>query len=413
MRLRKILFWLHLFAGVFAGLVIAIMCFTGAVLAFEKQITAWAERDVRLVTPPADASAPLPLTQLQRDFRAAQPESRSTSLTVFAAPNTAVAFSVGRASTFYVNPYTGEVRAPTSARLRTILRATENWHRWLGVGGDHRAAARAVTGACTLAFGFLALSGLYLWWPRTLSWRGFKSVALLNVRLAGKARDFNWHNATGLWCAPVLIVLTLTAVPMSYRWGNTLLYGLAGESAPTTTGPARASTSIAPIAPPSAAARRLSPDQAVAVAQKEFPSWTQISLVLGDSERRRPNSNTNSTPPSSASAAESSQQRRADAPAGVRPLTLIVKESSAWPRTATATLTVDPFTGHVLKRETFAELSLGRRFRTWSRFLHTGEALGWPGQLVAGLASLGGLVLVYTGFALALRRFLNRRSAQA
>jgi uncharacterized iron-regulated membrane protein len=41
------------------------------------------------------------------------------------------------------------------------------------------------------------------------------------------------------------------------------------------------------------------------------------------------------------------------------------------------------------------------------RFLHTGEALGWPGQLLAGLFSLFSVVLVYTGFALAWRRFFG------
>ncbi|WNZ58636.1 PepSY domain-containing protein [Myxococcus sp. MxC21-1] len=43
------------------------------------------------------------------------------------------------------------------------------------------------------------------------------------------------------------------------------------------------------------------------------------------------------------------------------------------------------------------------------RFLHTGEALGLLGQLVAAIASLGGVFLVYTGFALSWRRFFSRR----
>jgi sulfite reductase (NADPH) flavoprotein alpha-component len=43
------------------------------------------------------------------------------------------------------------------------------------------------------------------------------------------------------------------------------------------------------------------------------------------------------------------------------------------------------------------------------RGLHTGEALGFPGQTVAGLASLGGCFLVWTGFAMAWRRFRYRK----
>jgi uncharacterized iron-regulated membrane protein len=44
------------------------------------------------------------------------------------------------------------------------------------------------------------------------------------------------------------------------------------------------------------------------------------------------------------------------------------------------------------------------------RYLHTGEAFGVPGQLIAGLASVGGVLLVYTGYALAWRRFRAWRS---
>ena len=49
------------------------------------------------------------------------------------------------------------------------------------------------------------------------------------------------------------------------------------------------------------------------------------------------------------------------------------------------------------------------------RFAHTGEVLGLAGQTVAGLVSAGGVVLVWTGIALALRRFLawiKRRRSQ-
>jgi uncharacterized iron-regulated membrane protein len=42
MTFRKAVFWVHLAAALLAGLVIAIMAFTGMALAFEKEIIAWA-----------------------------------------------------------------------------------------------------------------------------------------------------------------------------------------------------------------------------------------------------------------------------------------------------------------------------------------------------------------------------------
>jgi uncharacterized iron-regulated membrane protein len=61
MKLRKIIFWLHLTAGVVAGTVILVMSVTCVLLAFERQIIAFAERDIRTVTPPAAGTPRLSL----------------------------------------------------------------------------------------------------------------------------------------------------------------------------------------------------------------------------------------------------------------------------------------------------------------------------------------------------------------
>ena len=48
--LRRLVFWIHLFTGLTAGVVILVMCVSGVLLAFEPQIVDYAERpeDVRL-----------------------------------------------------------------------------------------------------------------------------------------------------------------------------------------------------------------------------------------------------------------------------------------------------------------------------------------------------------------------------
>jgi uncharacterized iron-regulated membrane protein len=61
-------------------------------------------------------------------------------------------------------------------------------------------------------------------------------------------------------------------------------------------------------------------------------------------------------------------------------------------------------TGAVIKKNSFADGSLGQRLRAFVRFGHTGEFGGWPSQLIAAGASLGACVLVYTGLSLSIRR---------
>jgi uncharacterized iron-regulated membrane protein len=70
-----------------------------------------------------------------------------------------------------------------------------------------------------------------------------------------------------------------------------------------------------------------------------------------------------------------------------------------------STLTLERASGSVVSYEAFSDQSLGRQLRSISRFAHTGEVLGIPGQTIAGLVTAGAVVLVWTGIALTLRRF--------
>ena len=66
-----------------------------------------------------------------------------------------------------------------------------------------------------------------------------------------------------------------------------------------------------------------------------------------------------------------------------------------------------------MRWEPFSSLTAGRRARSWLRFAHTGEVAGVVGQTVAGLVTAGGAVLVWTGLALAWRRFRLSRAQGA
>lgn len=436
---RQIIFWAHLVTGLAAGLVIAILCFTGAALAFEQELVAWTERDVRRVVPPAPDASRLSLEEMLQRVRALNPEARPSSISLANDPKAAMAFSVGREAGFYVNPYTGEVRRPPSPnKVHEFLDVLESWHRTLARSGDQRAAGKLATGISNLAFFGLAVSGLYLWWPRKWGWRSLRPSVWFMQNYKGKARDLNWHNTLGFWSAPVLIVLTLTAVPMSFRWGGNLIYQIAGETPPEPGAGGQGPGGGGMLSPqielsqPPPGTRSLSPDAFLAIAQKEFPQWDQITVRLtavgprGDGQRggsaagaRGPG--TASTAPDAAAAGRPAASSTEPDAGGQRPrgtgegrpaaspVTVTIKESSQWPRTANTSLTLNPFTGDILKREGYGDLPTSRKIRSWTRFLHTGQALGWVGQLVAGLACLAACVLVYTGFALAWRRFLFKR----
>jgi len=94
-HVRKVLFWMHLTAGVTCGIVILIMCGTGAALAFEKQINAWLERNDARIVITAQGSARLPLEALLAKVQEQKPGSAS-AIKVRSGANEPVEVSMGR-----------------------------------------------------------------------------------------------------------------------------------------------------------------------------------------------------------------------------------------------------------------------------------------------------------------------------
>jgi uncharacterized iron-regulated membrane protein len=131
---RKVFFWMHLSAGSIASVVILMMSFTGAMLAFEKQITARAERGQRTVPVVAGASRLSPADLLTKLKEPATP----TNIAWHSDPAASVEISFGRERTLFVSPYSSERLGEGASRVRTFFRGVEDWHRWLGAAAAYR-----------------------------------------------------------------------------------------------------------------------------------------------------------------------------------------------------------------------------------------------------------------------------------
>ena len=374
-RLRKIIFWCHLPVGVIAGIVILIMCVTGVLLAYEKQITSWADTRGYRSAPPAAETQQLPVETLlakAREGRGANP----TAITLKSDPAAPAEIAFGRETTLFVNPYSGQVLGEGSQRVRSFFRTVTDWHRWLGAKGENRNVARAITGACNLGFLFLVVSGFYLWWPRNWNLKALRSITWFRRGLPVRARDFNWHNTIGFWCAPALFVIVISAVVISYTWAGNLVYRIVGEAPP-------APRANQPSQPTSSTDLPTQLNGAWLVAKQQVPDWRSISMQL----------------PTSASA----------------PLTFNIDSGTGGQPQKRGQLVLDRTTGAVTKWEPFSSYTRGRQLRSILRFAHTGEVAGIAGQTVAGIATLGGAVLAFTGLALAFRRgyaWLGRRAGK-
>jgi hypothetical protein len=173
-----------------------------------------------------------------------------------------------------------------------------------------------------------------------------------------RARDFNWHNVIGFWCAPVLIVLTATGAVMSYPWANRALYQIAGsplpaarERAPAAGGP-QAAGSEGRGRPAGGAAERAGRGEGIralpenvdrlwARAEQQLPTWQTVTMRLPERPRA--------------------------------PVSLTMNDARHWNAFARSQLALDAATGDIVRWEPYAEQSRGQKWRGWVRFGHTGE----------------------------------------
>jgi uncharacterized iron-regulated membrane protein len=378
MPYRAIFFWFHLITGTVAAAIVLVMAASGVLLTYEKQVVAWAETGPA-TRPPIQDAPRLPLETLLARAQAERPGLVPSTVTSARDPNAPVLLGLGRDGVLLVNAYTGDV-AGSGSSSRAFFRTVTDWHRWLGRTGDSRPVGRAITGACNFAFLFLVLSGIYIWLPRVWTWQKLRGTVWFRTGVPAKARDFNWHHVFGCWSAVPLIVIVLSGVVMSYPWANALVYRVAGET------PLQAPQQR-PGGDGARGAKAPPPQERHAVSFDGLNRlWSRAAQVEGwrTVTMRLP------------ARADSKVSFTIDYGTGGQPQ-------------KRAQLTLDRTTAAVVAWEPFDRLSAGRRLRSILRFAHTGEVLGLAGQTIAGIASFGALMLVYSGLALSLRRFLAWR----
>ena len=376
MSIRKVLFWTHLTCGCIGGLIILTMSITGVLLMYERQLLAHIERGSFRADPPAASAARMPVEELLAKVSEQRGGlARNASLTLRSDPSEPAELAVGPEAPLYIDSRTGRVLGQSSGAGRRFFQELRAWHRWLGVQGKGRPLAKAITGACNLAFLVIIVSGPFLWLPKQWTRQRLAPIVWFRKSVAGKSRDFNWHNVFGIWSAVPLFFVVLTAIPISYTWGTDLIYRITGTQAPAGAG-ARPGV-------PSGSADLTGLNELWTRAESQVSGWQSIAMRLPDSPRA--------------------------------PVSFLIDTGDGGQPQKRSTFTVNR-DGSNEQLETFGGQNAGRRVRSWSRFTHTGEAFGLVGQTIAGIASAAGVMLVWTGISLSLRRFAawrRRRRAAA
>jgi uncharacterized iron-regulated membrane protein len=239
---------IHLWLGIASGLVLFVVCLTGTILTFEKEIVEWADAERYHVEAPAGAAV-VPIDQLVAKTEAGL-KGKVTGIEMPANPNAVYRFTVqekgakddkreaggrggngvkGRAEggagakggkggggggkTYLINPYNGDITGTTKTATAEFFSTMMGLHRWLLLQDS---GGKIIVGAATIIFVFLVLSGLVLWWPLKLrNWKqGFQ------IKFSGNWKRINHdlHNTLGFYSFLVLLVMALTGLCWSFEW---------------------------------------------------------------------------------------------------------------------------------------------------------------------------------------------------
>ena len=344
-RIHFYLFKLHRISGVAAGLFLLILGVSGSVIAFSEETDSLLHPSLFRVV---SHGQPLPLGQLAssaasvlhpgESIGACVPSTRadaSYSFIVFGGHH-----RIPRQ--IFVDQYTGRVLGSLSGlRFIAIMKALHS------IAG--------VMGCSSLILALLALSGLYLWWPRKR----------IKIGLSGNVQrlSFDLHNAIGLFSSLFLLLFAITGTYMAFE---PLFYAIT-HGKPVTQ-PA--------FSMPQVGLKPVSLDLVATAAKDTLPGATVLWIVIPRQPRE------------AYFAKMRFPEDRSDN-----------GSSMVW---------IDQFSGKVLAVASSRNAPLGNKIQNMNLLIHTGAVFGNVGRAFAAFVSLILVLQTMTG----LQLWWNRRSGK-
>ena len=211
------------------GIIVTLVCFSGAMLIFEPEITRSVKSNVYYVTDVKES--PLPMGVLMETVKATLPDSVSINgVTVFedASRTYQVNLSKPRRASLFIDQYSGEI---TGKYERLGFFSTMfKLHRWLldsaNPHGDGIKVGKLLVGISTLVFVIALISGVVIWWPRAR--KNLKRSLSIPFSNGWKGFWKGLHVAGGMYALIFVLAMALTGLTWSFNWYRSAFYAVCG-----------------------------------------------------------------------------------------------------------------------------------------------------------------------------------------
>lgn len=354
----------HVYLGIIAGAIVAFVGVTGSILVFQDEIDRALNPELFTVMAQQKKMSfeeIIPLVRqkypdLKFDYFLKAVEDK---------PNLAYhLFNFKTEEEYFINPYTATLSGKRIHESSFIHIVTE-LHRTLLIP----TAGRYIVGLATLCLLILTISGLRLWIPN--KWNQLKSVLTVKFSAGFKRQNYDWHNVLGFYSAPVVTLLSLTGVCITFSpLVIALLFVLNGQS------PQGVASLLGAKSTYTEGARTLPLEDIVAATQNAMPGVRIAGVAFP---------------------ADSTGSYRLD----------VIGEGL--PKSGKREMLIlDQYSGKVLLNSRTDFPNSGNAYLSWLTPIHYGSFGGMPTKIMALLGGLMPLVLFVTGFIIWWPRFRKK-----
>ncbi len=378
--MRKLFAKIHLWLSIPFGIIIAIVCLTGAILVFETEIleicypSRYFVKEVK--------GEPLPPAALLNAARQQLPDSvKINGLRVMQDPKrTYQVVLPGKKAAAFINPYTAEITGIDDGQgfFMQMMRL----HRWLldtYKRDGSFALGKAVVGYSTLVLAFILISGLVIWYPRNK--KALKNRLKIKTKAGWYRFFYDLHVSGGFYATLLLLVLTLTGLTWSFGWYRDAFYTVFGVETAQTQGHTQA--------PASSDLKGKSGERGTRErgSKEKVTNYVQWATVLADLQNRYPRYNSITIQDGSAtvSAAQYGNTRGSDR------------------------YTFDPANGEITDVQLYKDLPNSGKIRGWIYSVHVGSWGGLTTRILSCLVSFLGAVFAITGYYFWIKKKIKKK----
>lgn len=398
--MRKLFRKIHLWLSVPFGLIIALICFSGAMLVFENEVNELTRPELYRVT--QSDTEPLSIEQLLEKVAATLPDSVSvTGVTISSDPQRPyqVNLSKPRRASMIVDQYTGEIKGKSGRTgfFMTMFRL----HRWLldsmNPGNEGVFWGKMIVGVSTLLFVFVLISGIVVWWPRTR--KALKNSLKISATKGWRRFWYDLHVAGGMYALVFLLVMALTGLTWSFPWYRTAFYNVFGVEMKQNQNATQAHGGGAQVAKDNSKGERNKNRRGEDVEHLEkggkahkgsiYTNWQkvyeQLSLQNPEYKQISVSSGSGSGATASVSFNRFGNQRASDR------------------------YSFNPRSGEITETSLYQHQDKSNKIRGWIYSVHVGNWGGMLTRILSFIAALIGTALPLTGYYLWIKKLVNKR----